>query len=37
MISFVHQRKGSTHKAPFEGHFLQVSKADWILYAEIPV
>lgn len=29
-ISYANQRKVTTHKAPFEGHFLQVSKADWM-------
>ena len=30
MTSFPNQRKVTTHKPPFEGHFLQVSKADWM-------
>lgn len=29
-ISYANQRKVTTHKPPFEGHFLQVSKADWM-------
>ena len=29
-ISYANQRKVTTHKPPFEGHFLQVGKADWM-------
>ena len=30
MTSFANQRKVTTHKPPFDGHFLQVGKADWM-------
>ena len=30
MASFANQRKVTTHKPPFDGHFLQVGKTDWM-------